>query len=229
MNAPSRARSTQAPTPPMTHFTPSPEFSDQLDALFRLRRDVRRFRPDPVPKALLEETFATFDTAPSVGLSQPWRLAFFDSADARQAARAAFESANSAALSAQSDADAALYASLKLEGMDQAPVQFAVFCDEACVQGRGLGRATMPEMLRYSVVCALMQLWLAARARGLGLGWVSILDVEAITRVVRAPAAWRLIGYFCLGWPEENSETPELAQAGWERRRATPRADHIRL
>lgn len=195
-----------------------PGFIAELDRLFRLRRDVRRFRPEPIPAPLLTELFACLETAPSVGLSQPWRIVLFESEAARAAAREAFESANAEALAAQAPEDAALYARLKLEGMDQAPVQFALFAEDDPGQGRGLGRRSMPEMARYSAVCAAMQLWLAARARGLGLGWVSILDPDAIAAAAAAPPAWRLIGYFCLGRPEEpNAETPELARAGWEK------------
>ena len=197
----------------------SPEFVETLDLLFLLRRDIRRFRADPVPERLRAAVFGSLQSAPSVGLSQPWRIVFFDSASARAAARAAFESANAEALAAQAPQDVALYARLKLEGIDKAPVQFAVFAEEDPSQGRGLGRRSMPETARYSAVCAVMQLWLAARARGLGLGWVSILEPEAITAAAGAPRNWALIGYFCLGWPEAPAtEQPELEREGWERR-----------
>ncbi|MDH3668608.1 MAG: nitroreductase family protein, partial [Paracoccaceae bacterium] len=94
-----------------------------------------------------------------------------------------------------------------------------VFCDEETGQGSGLGAGTMPEMRRYSVVCAVMQLWLSARAEGLGAGWVSILDPDRLTRDLDVPDAWRLIAYLCLGWPEEEQADPELERAGWEDRR----------
>lgn len=194
-------------------------FIADLERLFRLRRDVRRFRTDPIPEPLLEETLKTLEYAPSVGLSQPWRLVFFNSAKARAAARAAFEAANAEALAAQATEDSARYAGLKLQGMDAAPVQFALFVDQEPAQGRGLGRRTMPEAAHYSAVCAVMQLWLAARARGLGLGWVSIIDPDAIHTAASADAAWRLIGYFCLGFPiDPSAAAPELERAGWERR-----------
>lgn len=199
----------------------SAEFSNELERLFRLRRDVRRFSAEPVEAALVARVLDSMATAPSVGLSQPWRVVLFESADARGAASRAFEAANKDALGAQPRDRAALYANLKLHGMEAAPVQFAVFSDESSEQGGGLGRATMPEMLSYSCVCAIMQAWLTARALGLGLGWVSILDREAIARAAKTPSSWRLIGYFCLGRPQQtDDETPELERAGWERRRA---------
>ena len=97
-------------------------------------------------------------------------------------------------------------------------MQLAVFCDDATGKGRGLGAATMPEMRRYSVVTAITLFWLALRAEGLSLGWVSILDPEQLARDLEVPENWRLIGYFCLGWPEEVSDIPELERVGWEAR-----------
>ncbi|MEM8755914.1 MAG: 5,6-dimethylbenzimidazole synthase, partial [Pseudomonadota bacterium] len=156
--------------------------------------------------------------APSVGLSEPWRVVSVESPAARAAALANFEAANAAALEGYSGADAAAYAGLKLSGMREAPVQLAVFCDDETDKGGGLGARTMPEARRYSVVAAIMNLWLAARARGLGLGWVSILDPGRLASDLAAPADWALIGYLCLGWPEEEHEDPELERAGWSAR-----------
>jgi len=108
---------------------------------------------------------------------------------------------------------------LKLEGLSQAPVHLAVCADEATAQGAGLGRQTMPETIRYSVVAAIQTLWLAARAEGLGVGWVSILDPAEIKRTLDLPADWSFIAYLCLGWPEEEHADPELERHGWEQRR----------
>ena len=200
----------------------SPEFQGDFDRLMRLRRDVRRFRTDPVDPRLLDDCLATFALAPSVGLSEPWRILRLDSAPARNAARANFEAANRAALSGYSGAKAKTYAGLKLSGMDQAPVQLAVFCDDTTDKGAGLGAATMPEMRRYSVVAAVFQFWLAARARGLGVGWVSILDPDRLARDLDVPEGWRLVAYLCVGWPEETGSQPELEKLGWERRAGPP-------
>ena len=199
-----------------------PDLRDGLDRLFRWRRDVRRFRLDPVDPALVQHLLAQAALAPSVGLSQPWRWVLVENAKTRAAVRANFEAANANALDAYDGDRAARYARLKLSGLDQAPVQLAVFCDEHTDQGAGLGAATMPETRRYSVVCAISQLWLAARAHGLGLGWVSILDPARLAADLDAPEDWRFIAYLCLGYPEEEHEDPELERAGWETRRAIP-------
>ena len=94
----------------------------------------------------------------------------------------------------------------------------SVFVDRATEQGHGLGRRTMPEMIDYSAVTAVHTMWLAARAQGIGMGWVSILDPAAVAKILDVPAEWKLIGYFCLGYPQLDSTVPELEQAGWERR-----------
>lgn len=195
------------------------DLREGLEALFRWRRDVRRFRPDPVPCETVARLLHLSALAPSVGLSEPWRWVRVESTRARAAARENYQVANQAALAGHAGDRAALYARLKLSGIDQAPVQLAAFCDEATDQGHGLGTATMPEMRRYSVVCAVMQLWLAARAEGLGLGWVSILDPDRLARDLGVPPDWSLVAYLCLGYPEETHDDPELERAGWEHRR----------
>ncbi|MEP5152973.1 5,6-dimethylbenzimidazole synthase [Planktotalea sp.] len=197
------------------------EFRDQLNALFRWRRDVRRFQTTPVDEDLLDRCLQTIPHAPSVGLSEPWRVVRVSSKTARAAALKNFETANEAALAGYSGEDAELYASLKLSGMRDAPVQLAIFCDEDTVQGKGLGAGTMPEMRRYSVVAAIMQFWLSARAVGLGVGWVSILDAPQLSRDLDCPEGWKLVAYLCIGWPEKDTETPELVKAGWESRTPT--------
>ncbi|MEL6197587.1 MAG: 5,6-dimethylbenzimidazole synthase [Pseudomonadota bacterium] len=182
------------------------------------RRDVRRFRRDPLPAGLLDALLEGAATAPSVGLSEPWHFVRVESPGARAAVRDSFERANAEALARRSGEEAALYARLKLAGLDAAPAQIAVFCDEETEKGRGLGAETMPQMRRYSVVCAVMQLWLLARAHGVGLGWVSILDPAAVAKACKAPASWDLVAYLCLGYPEEEHLDCELERAGWERR-----------
>jgi 5,6-dimethylbenzimidazole synthase len=196
----------------------SNDFQADLLRLMRRRRDVRRFRTDPVDETLLRECLATFSLAPSVGLSEPWRIVRVQSEAARAAALANFEAANAAALDGYEGEKSCLYSSLKLSGMREAPVHLAVFCDETTPKGAGLGAQTMPEARRYSVAGAIAHVWLAARARGLGLGWVSILDPERLAQDLDIPQDWRLVAYLCLGWPETESDTPELELAGWERR-----------
>lgn len=192
-------------------------FRAQLLELFRWRRDVRRFRAAPVPAALLDELFGIVSLAPSVGLSEPWRLVMVDDPARRTAVRACFKACNADALASQ--ADCSSYARLKLAGLDEAPCHFAVFAVPAPEQGRGLGRRTMPETTAYSAVLAVHTLWLAARAIGLGLGWVSILDAATVAAALDVPPGWTFIGYFCLGYPEAESDAPELERLGWEHRR----------
>lgn len=187
----------------------------------RWRRDVRRFRQDPVEAAVLDRCLCAFTLAPSVGLSEPWRVIDVTSAAARAAAIANFKAANAQALAGYCDEKANLYASLKLSGMQEAPIHLAVYCDDATPKGAGLGATTMPEMRAYSVVGAITLFWLLARAEGLGVGWVSILDPAQLARDLESPAGWHLVGYLCVGWPETSDDTPELERAGWESRSPT--------
>ena len=194
------------------------EFAD----LLAWRRDVRRFRAGAVPEATLENLFRLAAFAPSVGNCQPTRFVRVDDEARREAVCANFEAANREALGAYCGERAKLYATLKLAGLREAPVQLAVFCDEATEQGFGLGARTMPETRRYSAVCALYTFWLAARACGLGVGWVSILDPAPLAEALEVPREWSLVGYLCVGWPQEEHVTPELERAGWQARAAHP-------
>jgi 5,6-dimethylbenzimidazole synthase len=204
--------------PRAIHFDAA--FRARLRDLLLWRRDVRRFRPDPLPTGMLEGLIELACLAPSVGLSQPWRFVIVEDATRRIAVRDNFAACNAQALSAQAPQRAGLYARLKLAGLGEAPVHFAVFADRATTQGHGLGRRTMPEMIEYSAVTAVHTIWLAARAQGIGLGWISILDPAAIASILEVPTTWKLIGYFCLGYPEAEDRVPELEQAGWEERSA---------
>jgi len=196
----------------------SEDFRAGLHDLMRWRRDVRHFITDPVDEALISECLDTFHLAPSVGLSEPWRIIRVASDTARQAALENFKAANAEALAGYSGEQAALYASLKLSGMQNAPEQMAIYCDESTEKGHGLGAGTMPEMRRYSVVGAITLMWLTARTHGLGLGWVSVLDPVRLNRDLEVPEGWSLVAYLCLGWPRENTLTPELETKNWEAR-----------
>jgi 5,6-dimethylbenzimidazole synthase len=196
----------------------APGFVQDFGALLAWRRDVRRFRAGDVPEPLIAELLDLTAFAPSVGNCQPTRFVRVDDPARRRAIEENFETANRAALSAYEGERAALYARLKLAGLRESPIHLAVFCDEATELGHGLGAKTMPEMRRYSSVCALHTFWLAARARGLGVGWVSILEPGNIASTLDVPQAWTFIGYLCVGWPEEASLTPELHRAGWQGR-----------
>ncbi|RMB36951.1 cob(II)yrinic acid a,c-diamide reductase [Sphingomonas sp. PP-F2F-G114-C0414] len=197
-----------------------PAFQAELDALFRWRRDVRRFRRDALSVGLLDRLLETANAAPSVGLSQPWRFVTVDDPARRAAVRADFEMCNAAALATQDETRVANYARLKLAGLEQAPCHVAVFVEPDPAQGHGLGRRTMPESVAYSAVIAVHTVWLAARAHGIGLGWVSILDPSRIREILDVPETWQLVAYLCIGYPEIDVVTPELEREGWEKRRS---------
>lgn len=199
-----------------------PVFDDAFRAAFvtllEWRRDVRRFRPDPVDPALIDKLLHLAVLAPSVGNSQPWRFVMVDDPGRRAAVRNSFEDCNVEALHAYDGEKARLYTSLKLAGLDRAPVQIAVYCDTVPLEGAGLGRRTMPETLQHSVAAAVQTLSLAARAWGLGVGIVTILDPRVVSRALDIPEDWAFVGYLCLGWPEEEHRDPELVRHGWQNR-----------
>jgi 5,6-dimethylbenzimidazole synthase len=203
-------------------------FRERLHDLLVWRRDVRRFRTDPLPAGTLERLFEVAMLAPSVGLSQPWRFIVVDDPARRAAVRDVFAVCNADALASYAGERAAQYAELKLEGLREAPCQFAVFTDHATAAGHGLGRRTMPETADYSAVAAISMMWLAARAEDIGMGWISIVDPARMSDILDVPASWRFIGYFCLGYPQEESDRPALDRAGWESRRRDAQACVLR-
>jgi 5,6-dimethylbenzimidazole synthase len=195
-----------------------PAFRDRLQTLLAWRRDVRRFRRDALPEGTIERLIGIACLSPSVGLSEPWRFVIIEDQARRTAIRTCFELCNQDALRQQEPERASLYARLKLSGLDDAPCQIAVFADRTTAQGHGLGRLTMPATLDYSVAIAIHTLWLAARAEGIGVGWVSILDPMRVAEILQVPRDWTFIGHLCIGYPEEEHATPALQQADWERR-----------
>jgi 5,6-dimethylbenzimidazole synthase len=213
----------------MTKTRPAASAHLPFDSTFRAtfrdlvlwRRDVRRFRGDPVPEELLDRLIELATHAPSVGLSQPWRFVKVKSPERRRVVWESFASANVRALQGYDGEQRAAYAGLKLAGLKEAPIHLAVFSDDSTATGSGLGRRTMPETLRYSVVAAVQTLWLAARAEGLGMGWVSILDPITVTRALDVPAGWTLVAYLDMGWPAEEHLDPELERHHWEARHYT--------
>lgn len=212
----------------MTGDVPAPVFDEpfrhKLRDLIAWRRDVRRFRTDPVDPALVDELIALACQSPSVGNAQPWRFVLIEDPALRARVRHNYAAANSEALHDYAGEQAKLYASLKLSGLDQAPVQMAVFCETAPAEGKGLGRRTMPLTLHYSVAGAVQTMALAARAWGIGVGLVTILDPEDVERMLDVPESWDLIAYVCLGYPEEEHADPELVRFGWQDRLST---DHV--
>jgi 5,6-dimethylbenzimidazole synthase len=200
-------------------------FCRELKLLLEWRRDVRRFSTDPLPNGLVEELVLLASLAPSVGYSQPCRFVRVDDPKRRASVIESYERANLAALSSYKGEEAELYSRLKLAGLRESPVHLAAFCDSATPTGKGLGRQTMPQTLRYSAVMAICILWLAARTRGIGVGWVSILEPDVVTRVLDVPESWELIGYLCVGYPLRDDDRPALMREGWEKR--DPRAETL--
>jgi 5,6-dimethylbenzimidazole synthase len=195
-------------------------FRERLYDLLKWRRDVRRFKRAALPPGTIERLLGIACLSPSVGLSEPWRFVIVEDASRRAAIRQCFEACNREALDMQTPDKAALYARLKLAGLDDAPCQIAVFADRSTAQGAGLGRLTMPEALDYSVAIAIHTFWLAARAEGIGVGWVSILAPARIAEILEVPRDWVFIGHLCVGHPLKDDDTPALERAGWEHRHA---------
>jgi nicotinate-nucleotide--dimethylbenzimidazole phosphoribosyltransferase len=203
---------------------------EQRDAVYRViaeRRDVRRgFRPDPVPAEVLGRVLAAAHQAPSVGLSQPWD--FIVIADRARRERVAALAARhrddfAAALPA---ARARAFDQLKIESILDTPVNVVVTCDRTRGGRHTLGRATQPQTADFSSVLAVANLWLAARAEGLGVGWVSFFDERELAAELGLPAHLEVIAYLCVGYVDEFGPEPELAAEGWARRRPVSWAVH---
>jgi len=198
-------------------------------ALYRaiaLRRDVRAgFTTEPIDDAMLARVLGAAHQAPSVGLSQPWRFIVVRDPATRHAMHEAFARANATAAGNYEPATAQHYRTLRLAGLQHAPVNICVTCDDEPARGNGLGRRTMPEMARYSTVCAIQNLWLAARVEGLGVGWVSIVDPAEVRASLGIPERVAIVGYFCVGHVASFATVPDLERDAWERR--TPLADVV--
>jgi nicotinate-nucleotide--dimethylbenzimidazole phosphoribosyltransferase len=182
------------------------------------RRDIRRFRPDAVPPEVLERVLTAGHAAPSVGHSQPWRFLVVDDAELRTRAAMMADSERLAQAS-QLDPDSARHLlDLQLEGIREAPLGVVVCCDRRTPAAGVLGRATFPDADVWSCACAIENLWLAARAEGLGLGWVTLFRPEELAALLGLPDGVVSLGWLCLGWPDERPPAPGLERAGWSRR-----------
>jgi 5,6-dimethylbenzimidazole synthase len=188
----------------------------RLERLMRMRRDVRHFRAVAVPDGAVEEAIRVAALAPSVGYSQPWRWVQVEDPVRRAAVIASHARANERARTQAHHERADEYGALILSGLTSAPVHLAVCCDTLTTRGGGLGRQTIPQTLRDSVVMAVYGFWLAARALGLGVGWVSILEPAEVERVLALPEGWALVAYLAVGYAATPSVTPELVERGWE-------------
>ncbi|WP_339947977.1 5,6-dimethylbenzimidazole synthase [uncultured Albimonas sp.] len=186
----------------------------------RERRDVRgQFLPDPVDPAALTRILEAAHAAPSVGLSQPWNFIVIRDPGVREAVRAAFDRANAEAREMFGEARRALYSELKLQGIREAPLNLCVTCDRTRGGPTVLGRTHDLDTDLYSTVCAVQNLWLAARAEGIGVGWVSIFREGDLREILDLPAEVTPVAYLCLGHVRELFDGPELQARGWAARR----------
>lgn len=203
--------------------------SDQqlLNEIMLHRRDVRgnNFLPDDIPAEVMDQILQAATLAPSVGFSQPWEFVLVRDPAIRQQVAASFAAENRRAEARFSDERRQRYAQLKLEGILEAPVNLAVFYKPSA--GPVLGQNSMKETGEYSVVCAIQNMWLMARALNVGMGWVSILEPEAIKTLLNAPEQHKLVGYLCFGYVREFHDQPELERLQWERRKALASALHV--
>lgn len=198
-----------------------PSAAEILAQIMLWRRDVRHFLPDQVPEPVLARLRVAMDHAPSVGNARPWRVLRVENPALRAAVRAEFDRCNHDAALGFEGEQAEAYAKLKLAGLDEAPVQLAIFTETDPEAGHGLGRATMPLTLQQSTAMAIYALWLAARAENLGVGAVSILDPAIIERLFDVPAHWEFSAYLCLGIPAFTDDTPLLHRTEWQRNSET--------
>jgi len=183
------------------------------------RRDVRgQFLPNPVPPEVLGRILNAAHHAPSVGFMQPWDFIVIEDLNVRRAVYGNFERANCDAAAVYEGERRAAYGRLKLAGILDAPVNICITCDRERTLGHKLGRRTDPATDLYSTVCAVQNLWLAARAEGLGVGWVSILDFEELKVLLQIPQTLIPVAYLCVGYVSEFRPRPDLEENGWEHR-----------
>jgi 5,6-dimethylbenzimidazole synthase len=197
----------------------------------RERRDVRSgYLPQPLDDETLHRVLLAAHHAPSVGFMQPWRFIVVRDKSLRESMHQIFLRANADAAATYVGERREQYSRLKLEGLLEAPQHLCVVCDPTSERGDRLGRNTMPQMPVFSVVCAIQNLWLAARAEGIGVGWVSILDATAVKDLLRIPPASELVAYLCIGYVDQFADAPDLERFGWEKREdltALARADYF--
>ncbi len=183
------------------------------------RRDVRsQFLPDPVAPDLLQRLLLAAHHAPSVGFMQPWNFVVIRDARVKARVRTAFERANGEAAALFGDDRKALYSALKLQGITEAPVNLVITCDRTRGGPVVLGRTHNRDTDLYSTVCAVQNLWLAARAEGVGVGWVSIFHDQDLREILALPDHVVPVAYLCIGHVRELYAEPELQAKGWASR-----------
>ncbi|MFJ2896889.1 nicotinate-nucleotide--dimethylbenzimidazole phosphoribosyltransferase [Streptomyces sp. NPDC087218] len=203
---------------------PAPGYDDaEREAVLRVmreRRDIRNgFRNDPIPHEVLLRVLEAAHTAPSVGHSQPWDFVVIRSAETRRAMHELAQRQRDAYAKSLPKGRAKQFKELKIEAILDTPVNIVVTADPTRGGRHTLGRHTQPQMAPYSSALAVENLWLAARAEGLGVGWVSFFDEREMVRALGLPEHLEVVAYLCVGYVDEFPEEPELMQAGWSKRR----------
>ena len=193
----------------------SPAERAGLYRVIESRRDVRAFRTDPIATETLARILGAAHHAPSVGLMQPWNFIVIRDAATKARVKALFEVQNERAVANYAGARADLYRSLKLEGIEEAPINLCVTCDRTRSSPHVLGRNTVTDTDVYSTCCAIQNLWLAARVEGVGVGWVSILDYDDLRPIFGIPETVLPVAYLCVGYPRAFLGEPELQRRGW--------------
>ncbi|WP_252974340.1 5,6-dimethylbenzimidazole synthase [Janibacter melonis] len=194
------------------------DVTEALAAVVAGRRDIRRFRPDPVPDELLTAVLQAGHRAPSVGHSQPWRFVVVTDPATRDRAAAMADRCRAQQAAHLSSERAVRMLDLKLEGLREAPVGVVVACDRRVPAGGVLGRATYPDADLWSCATAVENMWLTARAHGLGMGWVTLFEPDELADLLALPDGVVTLGWLCLGWPDERPPSPGLERAAWSRR-----------
>lgn len=179
------------------------------------RRDIRKFKTDPIPDEALVRIITAAHHGPSVGFMQPWNFILIRDPEVKRRIHDSFVRENQIASEHYEEDRKNLYLSLKLEGILESPVNLCVTYDRSRLGPHQIGRNSMPEMGVYSVCCAIQNLWLAARSEGIGVGWVSILGRDDLRTILGIPLNILPVGYFCVGYPQEFPEEPELKTVGW--------------
>ncbi|MEV0778799.1 nicotinate-nucleotide--dimethylbenzimidazole phosphoribosyltransferase [Streptomyces sp. NPDC050428] len=221
---PAVADDASLPAATVTATAPAPGYDDaEREAVLRVmreRRDIRNgFRPDPIPHEVLLRVLEAAHTAPSVGHSQPWDFVVIRSAETRQTMHELAQRQRDAFAKSLPKGRAKQFKELKIEAILDTPVNIVVTADPTRGGRHTLGRHTQPQMAPYSSALAVENLWLAARAEGLGVGWVSFFDEREMVRALGLPEHLDVVAYLCVGYVDEFPEEPELTQAGWSKRR----------
>jgi 5,6-dimethylbenzimidazole synthase len=195
------------------------EFSENEKAAFYRavfeRRDCRRFRPESIPEPTLVRILDAAHHAPSVGFMQPWNFILIRDSQVRDRIHQAFLRANAEAQELFEGERRPQYRSFKLEGIRESPLNICVTCQRDRFGPVVLGKTCQPDMDLYSTVCAVQNLWLAARVEGIGVGWVSIIHADELSAILKLPSQVVPIAYLCLGYVQEFASEPELQTAGW--------------